>query len=58
MENKGRKVVGKPTLQVFKAIPITDPAEQAALDRRCNEAEKAFAAAVRNSGKRKSFKRK
>jgi len=58
MENKGRKVVRKPTLQVFKAIPITDPAEQAELDRRCSEAEKAFAAASRKSGKRKSPKRK
>lgn len=25
-------------------VPITDPAEQAALDRRCKEAEKALAA--------------
>jgi hypothetical protein len=58
MENKGRKVVRKPTLQVFQAIPITDPAEQAELDRRCREAEKAMAAAERKAGKRKSSKRK
>jgi hypothetical protein len=58
MENKGRKVVRKPTLQVFKAIPITNPAEQAKLDRRCNETEKVFAAAGRRWEKRKSPKRK
>jgi hypothetical protein len=27
-------------IQYFDAIPITDPAEQAALDRRCEEAQK------------------
>jgi hypothetical protein len=58
MENKGRKVLRKPTLQVVKAVPITDPAEQAELDRRCREAERAMASANRNSGKRKSPKRK
>ena len=51
MESKGRKVARKSTLQVFKVIPITDPAEQAELYRRCNEAEKAFATAARNAGK-------
>ena len=58
MENKNRKSVRKSTLQEFKIIPITDPAEQAELDRRCNEAEKAMAAAARNAGKRNSSKRK
>jgi hypothetical protein len=58
MESKGRKVVRKPTLQVFKAIPITDPAEQAELDRRCKAAEKAMATAEGKTAKRKSPKRK
>jgi hypothetical protein len=69
MENKARKVVRKSTLQVFEAIPITDPAEIAELDRRCREAEKAMkaaekayekvmAAAARKASKRKSRKRK
>jgi hypothetical protein len=57
MDDDGRKVVRKPTLQIFKAIPITDPAEQAELDRRCREAEKALAA-DRNAGKRKAAKRR
>jgi hypothetical protein len=39
-------------------VPITDPAEQAALDRRCREAEKTLAAGQRNLGKSKSRKGK
>ena len=58
MKKQGGKSVHKSTLQEFKIIPITDPAEQAELDRRCDEAEKAFAAAARNVGKRKSPKRR
>jgi len=58
MKNKSQKIKRGPTLRDFIVIPITDPAEQAELDHRCREAEKAFAAAARNTGKRKSPKRK
>ena len=43
MKNKTRKAQYKPTLVEFEMIEITDPAEQAALDRRCREAEKMLA---------------
>ncbi|HTU17947.1 MAG TPA: hypothetical protein VMG10_07770 [Gemmataceae bacterium] len=67
-KNAGKKMRG-PTLQEFELVPITDPAEIAELDRRCKEAEKAmkvaekayekaYAAALRKAGKRKSRKRK
>jgi hypothetical protein len=39
MKNKSPKRV-RGILQECVIIPITDPAEQAALDRRCREAEK------------------
>ena len=42
MKNKSRKPVHG-ILQEWEMIPITDPAEQAALDRRCREAEKMLA---------------
>jgi hypothetical protein len=48
-----KKMLG-PTLQEFELVPVTDPAEFAALDRRCKAAEKAMAAAERKAGKRKS----
>lgn len=44
MKNKSRKVPYKPTLVECELVEITDPAEQAALDRRCREAEKMLAA--------------
>ena len=53
----GKKMRG-PTLQEIELVPITDPAELEAIDRRCKAAEKAMAAAARNAGKRKSPKRK
>jgi len=53
----GKKMLG-PTLQLIELVPITDPAEFAAMDRRCKAAEKAMAAAERNSRKRKTPKRK
>ena len=42
MKNNSRKTPRKPILQTCELVPITDPAEQAALDRRCREAEKRF----------------
>ncbi len=60
----GKKMLG-PTLQEIELVPITDPAELEAIDRRRKAAEKAMkaaekarAAALRNAGKRKSPKRK
>ena len=46
-----------PTLQEFELVPVTDPVEVAALDRRCRAAQKAKAAAGKAS-KGKSTKRK
>ena len=43
MKKKSRKPAYKPTLKEYVLVPITDPAEQAALDRRCEEAEKMLA---------------
>lgn len=37
-----KKMLG-PTLQEFELVPVTDPAEIAALERRCRAAEKAEA---------------
>jgi hypothetical protein len=47
-----------PTLQEFELVPVTDPAELAALDRRCRATEKAMAEAEPKVGKRKPSKRK
>jgi hypothetical protein len=47
-----KKMLGS-TLQEFELVPVTDPAELAALDRRCRAAEKTIAAAERKAGKRK-----
>jgi hypothetical protein len=52
-----KKMLG-PTLQEFKLVPVTDPAEVPALDRRCRAAEKATAAGERKAGKRKPSKGK
>jgi len=43
MKSKPKKAPRKSLLQRFELIEITDPAEQAALDRRCAEAEKMLA---------------
>lgn len=64
-----KKVAGKkmrgPTLQEFELVPITDPAELAAIDRRrkaaqkaMKAAQKAYDAALRKAQKNKSPKRK
>ena len=58
MKSKMPKARRGPTLQTIELVPITDPAEQAALDQRCREAEKALAAAAANSGKAKSGKKR
>jgi hypothetical protein len=42
MRNKAHKPV-RGILQEFKVVPITDPAEQAALDRRIATAERSLA---------------
>ena len=51
-KNPKKKMLG-PTLQEFELVPVTDPAEFAALDRRCRAAEKAMAA-TEKSGKKTS----
>ena len=55
MKKRTHKKMLGPTLQQFELVPVTDPAERAALDRRCRAAEKAMAAA-RKSGRRESSK--
>src|ERR1700693_252467 len=56
MSKKTTKKMLGPTLQEFELVAVTDPAEFAALDRRCRAAEKAKAAAERKAGKRTSSK--
>ena len=56
MKEKARKKMLGPTLQEFELAPVTDPAEFAALDRRCRTAEKAMIAAERKAGKSRSSK--
>jgi hypothetical protein len=58
MKRKTPKKMLGPTLQEFKLVPVTDPAELAVLDRRCRAAEKAMAAGEQTAGKRKSSKGK
>jgi hypothetical protein len=58
MKKKPSKIMLGPTLQAFELVPVTDPVEQAALDRRCRDAEKATALAARKAAKGKSVKRK
>jgi hypothetical protein len=55
-KKSSKKMLGA-TLQEFQLVPVTDPAELAALDRRCRAAEKAMAAAEK-AGKSKSTERK
>jgi hypothetical protein len=57
MKKKSSKKMLGPTLQEFDLVPVTDPAELAALDRRCRAAEKAKAIAEK-AGRGKSTKRK
>lgn len=58
MKKKPSKKMLGPTLQEFELVPVTAPAELAALDRRCRAAEKAPAATQLKGGKGKSTKRK
>ena len=65
MKKKTRKKMLGPTLQEIELVPITDPAELEAIDRRrkaakkaMKAAEKAYDAALRNADKRESRKRK
>jgi hypothetical protein len=57
MKKKAPKKMLGPTLLEFELVPVTDPAEFAALKRRCRAAEKALSAAERKAAKRKSSKR-
>jgi hypothetical protein len=52
MKNRPRKTV-QGILKRSVLVPVTDPAEQAELDRRCREAEKAMAAGARKAKPRK-----
>ncbi len=56
MKKPMKKMLGA-TLQEFGLVPVTDPAELAALDRRCRAAERAKAAAGK-AGKGKTTRRK
>ena len=58
MNKKSSKKILGPTLQEFELVPVTDPVERAALDRRCRAAEKAKDVAGRRAGKGKSAKGK
>ena len=58
MKKKSPKKMLGPTLQEFELIPVTDPDELAALDRRCRSAAKAKALAERRAGQGKSTRRK
>ncbi len=53
MKNKSGKTMSGPTLQLFELVPVTDPAELEAIDRRCKAAEKAMIAAARKQIARK-----
>ncbi len=57
MKKKASKKMLGPTLQEFELVPVTDPTELAALDRRCWAAEKAKVA-TEQTGKGKPSKRK
>lgn len=56
MKKKTLKKMLGPTLQEFELVAVTDPAEFAALERRCRAADKPEAAAERKAGKRTSSK--
>ena len=58
MKKKPRKSLRKPILRDFVLVPITDPAEQETLDRRCQQAEKVLSAAGPDDGKHRSAKHK
>lgn len=56
MKKNSKKAPAKGRLILGRIIEITDPAEQAALDRRCEEAEKILAART-SAGKPRKVKR-
>jgi hypothetical protein len=56
-KKRPKKMLG-PTLQEFELVPVTDPAEVAALERRRRAAEKTRADEEPKAGKRKSPKGK
>jgi len=65
MKKKAERKMRGPTLQEIELVPITDPAELEAIDRRrkagekaMKAAQKAYDAALRNAGKRKAHKHK
>jgi hypothetical protein len=65
MKKKVEKKMRGPTLQEIELVPITDPAELEAIDRRrkatekaMRAAQKAYDAVLRNHGKRKARKHK
>ncbi len=58
MKNKSPKPVQKGILKTSVLAEITDPAEQAELDRRCREAEKAMAAGPTHGRKGRARKPK
>jgi hypothetical protein len=58
MKNNSRKTPRKPILQDCELVAVTDPAEQAALDRRCRVAEKSVAADRPKSRNQKNGQRK
>jgi hypothetical protein len=58
MKSKPRKPLPEPTLREFVLEPITNVAEQAALDRRCRQAEKVLSAAGPISRQPKSSRRR
>ena len=65
MKKRADKKMRGPTLQEIELVPITDPAELEAIDRRrkaaekvIRAAEKAYEAVLRKANNRKSRKRK
>jgi hypothetical protein len=58
MKNESKKIPIKGILKTGVMIPITDPAEQAELDRRCREAEKRLARERPDARKGRPRKRK
>jgi sugar-specific transcriptional regulator TrmB len=65
MGKNPKKKMQRPTLQKFELVPITDPAELEAIDRRrkeamkvMREAERAYDAVLRKHAKRKAPKHK
>ena len=56
MKKKAPKKMLGPTLQEFELVPVTDPAEFAALDSRCRAAEQAGVIAEPKAGKRNASK--